>query len=236
MRSFLITSFLIVAGSICAVAQSPLPGSKGNFTAKLELKAMKNQKTGRTPQLPFSGSYAHDGTRFRMELINDLTTESQVLIMDNGAKKGWMLFPDTLNGITADLAQLDSKGLVSQASSFMSGNFASVPKDWSKPVSKSITLDGKPATELLYTLPQITGKDGKKEQATTLTFWHRPDNAPVKIVLDSSTVKLTVDFSQVTTGTKLDSNQFKPDAKYKLRELGKGEAPPVPGGVPGGLF
>lgn len=234
----LITASIAVLGlgvTLLNTAQGKPASGRGSFTAKLELKALKNEKTGRTPQLPFSGSYAHSGGRFRMEIVNELTTETQILIMDSTVKQGWMLFPDTLNGITANLAQFDQKGLVSQAQGFMSGDYGAVPKDWSKPSTKQTTLNGAPVTELSYSLPQKSGAGGKPASGGTVTLWHRADKTPVKLVFDSSAMKLTADFSGVTQGGSIADSQFKPGEKYKLRELGKGEAPPLPGGIPGGF-
>lgn len=228
-----ISQVLALAGLMLGASFVPVAAAEsgtGSFVAKVELKALKNQKTGRTPQLPFSGNFAHSGGKFRMELVNDLTTESQIIILDPSAKKAWMLFPDTLNGITADLAQFDKKGLATKAQSLMGGDFSKVPQDWSKPTSKQTTLNGAKVTELTYMLKKAEGNGG------SVTLWHKADKSPVKVVFDSAALKLTVDFNNIVSAANVPAGQFSPGKNYKLRTLGKGEAPPLPGGLPEGMF
>ena len=112
------------------------------------------------------------------------------------------------------------------------GDFDAVPKNWTKPVRKSEKLNGVAVTHLSYSLPQVTGQDGKKVPGGTVHLYHRADDTPVKIVVDSSAMKLTVDFAEVKQGA-VDSGLFVPGKNYKLRTLGKGEMPPLPGGIPG---
>jgi hypothetical protein len=219
----LLLPFLLGAAAATAPASS-----SGDFNAKLEVKALKNEKSGRMPQLTFSGHFEHSGSNFRLEVNNDLTAEQQIYVVNGGTKKAWMLFPDTLNGISGDLGAVDKENLFQQAQQFMQGQYSKVPDSWGKPQKKSETLNGRAVTHLTF----IKAKSQGKGSGNRMDVWHTAANEPVKLVLDSSAMKMTISFEGYQKNPALAGTRFQPDKSYKIRPLGKGEQFPMPGGIP----
>jgi hypothetical protein len=202
-------------------------GASCAFTAQLDMQGLSGRRGGQSPAaqpINFSGKLYASGGKFRLELNNGLTQEQQIYIVDNQLQKAWMLYPDTLTGVSSDLASLDHDGVIRHAQQLMDGGSAA-PQDWGKADKRTETLSGKTVTRLTFTLPK--GRNGESHGQVNL--WQAADQTPVKLVLDRSGIKVTVNFSDFQRGVKPAASLFTPDKKYNIHALAAGEAPPLPG-------
>jgi hypothetical protein len=231
--ALLATAALSVVAAEAKGASNPAESGtvSGTYSATLEFKGAATAEGKSPPAFTFSGKVLGSGSKFRLELNNGMTQEQQIYLVDGASKKAWMLFPDTLNGISSDLARFDQGGVLQNAQQFAGGS-SGVPKDWTKTETKTETLNGRSVTHVTYTLPKRqdgTGRTGK------VHLWQTANATPVRVMYDSATMKLTVNFDEFKRGLKLDSTLFTPDKKYKIRPLAAGEAPPMPGGFGGAM-
>jgi hypothetical protein len=199
---------LVLASTSVALAAEP-SGVRADFIAEVRLGSD-------SPVLmQYSGKVAWSDPQLRLDLLDAMTQEASVLLVNFDTAQGVVLYPDTLNGYKADLKQLDQSGHLARLREMLQGKKPAVPSGWTAKELGQVTLNKIKCSHMRYSKP-----DG-----STVETWTNNKRYPVRIRLSKQDVSITLDAANIKDQQTIPATEFSYGKEFKLAPLGDTELP-----------
>lgn len=170
-----------------------------------------------TGLLDFSGTLIVTQDNLRIDILQKQTDEQIRLLVDYGPGSLTVLYPDTLNGTTYDLASFDDAGGFVRIRDALLGRQPEPPADWTAADTEPAELDGAACTKHSATAP-----DG-----AIIEWWTAGDGLPLKVTGNRNELRINVTLSDYHPLDELDPQTFAVPEGFAIATS--------EGGVPEGL-
>jgi len=167
------------------------------------------------PVMALSGELAFTAGKLRVDVHEELTQEHVIVLVDYGAGLLYMLYPDTLNGTRHSLADFDELAGFTAMRDVFAGGEPELPEDW-QASSAPAQLDDKPCTKY-----SAASEDMQAE------WWIGEGDVPLKAVVRSAPLTVTVDIISFERDGDLDAALFELPKGYTITE-GEGTPSALP--------
>ncbi len=201
---------LLLAAALLLLAAGPAtsadePESVGAaFTATLDFNSTELNSPRKIPQIEFGGRILIDGRRIRVDVVNSITQEPSVALLDIEAGTAALLYPDNLNGESMPLGDDFRSSYLGLFHDFALGKPLGEVKGWKLATSKLETG----ATQYLYS--------GETERSVTFTLG--PGKAERLLVIASPKLTVRISLSDIEPGIEPGPDEFSVPAGYAMRK------------------
>jgi hypothetical protein len=204
-----------------SVAAAEEETSKATFTLSvaIDIDSPPDAEDSATSQsmvvMALEGEALYQAGMLRVDAQDQASQEKTAVLVDYIEGMLYMLYPDTLNGTRHDLASFDKFKGFNALRDVMQGSEPALPDEWQDVCNRAL-LDGKRCSR--HTA--VSG-DNKVE------WWVGDGNIPLKAVVTSTPLTITVDVKSFERGVSLDAALFELPTEYTITDA-KG----VPEGLP----
>jgi hypothetical protein len=207
-----------VLSALAALACPPATAAAGppaTLTADFTSEVVYSEGTG---LMDFSGSLIVNEANLRIDLLLHQTDEQVRLLVDYGLGTLIVLYPDTLNGTSYELAGFDDAGGFVRIRDALLGRQPEPPAGWTSTAAESAELDGAACTRR-----SATGPDG-----ALVEWWVGADGRPLKIDGRRGELRLSVSLSDYQQAGEVEELTFAVPEGYtvKASEGGRPEGLP----------
>jgi hypothetical protein len=208
MRHILITTLLcgmlIQLPLQADAAELPAVSLSSRFTATLEFNSENLNSPQQIPQISFEGQIDILDKLIRLELVNEITQEPTLALLDVAAGTAAILYPDSLNGDRMPLGDDFRSSYLDLFTKFASSKELGEVKGW-KLTSSKLKDGGK---EYNY-----SGQSDRR-----VSFMTGPDNAPSLLTITSPKMTVRIRLESVEKQASLSAKDFKVPADFAMRE------------------
>jgi hypothetical protein len=204
-------TILLCAAALALSAEKP-HGIRADFTAKLDMGG------GADSAVKFNGDLAWDEPKLRVNFSDETTKEANILLVDFTAKTAVLLYPDTLNGTSSDLAHFDKSGHLSRLRDMLNSKPPQTPDGWTKKDLGKEKLGKVQCTHVRFSSPEGQSVD----------IWSNAKNQPVRMILNKKSITITLDVTKINEQQTIPADTFTYDKSYTISEYKSGQDQRLP--------
>lgn len=168
--------------------------------------------------LDFSGSLIVTGDNMRIELLRHQLDEQVILLVDYPRGTLTVLYPDTLNGTSHELAEFDQAAGFERVRDALLGKQPEPPPDWIQSAAEPAVLDGAECVKRSATSP-----DGVAAE-----WWIGPDGRPLKVEGGKEDLRISVTLGDYQQLAEIDPQAFTVPEGFAVESIAEG----APEGLP----
>ncbi|MCB1186852.1 hypothetical protein KDL29_06755 [bacterium] len=204
MRTFIPLAALVLLSLVPLRAIAAEPNLNAEFSASVEFNSEEANTPKKIPVINFDGSILVAGNRLRVEVVNSITQEPTVAILDIDKGTAALLYPDNLNGERMPLGDDFRNSYLSLFMDFAQREKLGEVKGWKLATEK---LDGG-GSRYVYS----------GQSSRSVSFEIADKGQPHQLVIKSPKVTVTIRLSNVDTATKPAADQFSIPADFSMRD------------------
>lgn len=200
-----------------ATAKGQNDSASGEFTLTVQadpaVAAKSGNSSGMDFKMLFDGQIKWQSPRLRIDLNSQGGAESMRLQADVDSGKGVLLYPDTLNGYSGKLSELDQFGYVMQFTELMrKGGDAPAPAGWKREAAGTEKIGTAKCTKYKLTSPK----------GSVVHWWVDSDSRPRRIRTVRGGMQVQVDISKMDYSAKVPDSTFDYGKEYTVTEYKSG--------------
>lgn len=174
------------------------------FTATLEFNSENLNSPKKIPAISFEGQIDILDKLVRLELVNDMTQEPTIALLDINAGTAALLYPDSLNGERLPLGDDFRSSYLDLFTNFASGKPLGEVKGW------KLTSTKLPGGGIDY---KYSG-----QSARNVSFQTGADNAPQLLTIASPKLTVNIRLESIDKLASLNAADFKVPTDFAMRE------------------
>ena len=204
MRTFIPLAALVLLSLVPLRAIASESNLSAEFSASVEFNSEEANTPKKIPVINFDGSILVAGKQLRVEVVNSITQEPTVAILDIDKGTAALLYPDNLNGERMPLGDDFRTSYLSLFTSFAKREKLGEVKGWKLATEK---LDGG-GSRYVYS----------GQSSRSVSFEIADKGQPHQLVIKSPKVTVTIRLSNVDTAAKPGAEQFSIPADFSMRD------------------
>jgi len=206
-------SLAVAPQAVLAADSPPVETASADFTATIELPGDE------APLLEFTGNLAWLKPKLRVELINPVSQETTIALIDLESLQFIALYPDTLNGVSVDLSHSRHRDDLRYLAEVIGAEVIEPPKGWSVEELEPRPDDGETGAAGSDEDPaNLHGQAFISPEGRRAELWTDADGHPVELRLNEE-LSVTVRFDNLRYGVQLFEGFFEPGEDYQIKDL-----------------
>ena len=210
-------TFLLAAVALLGLSAALPAAAAQSTTVKAKFDAQLRFGVEQPSEIAFNGSVTWAEPNLRVEITDGLTQELKVLLVNFAEANAILLYPETLNGYRASLAQLDADGHLVRLRDMLNGKSPQTPEGWKKESLGKEKIGSTQCTHLRYT------RDAERR----IDVWLNAQQRPLRMIVTKKDVSFTINTKEMTYGDKVPASTFSYSKDYSISDYKSDEANPL---------